>query len=229
MASLEALEALQAATAELKPSSRTRSRARAMLYGRPAESAFKELPASAPTAVLPMAKVPEVRGNGGATAAAGSSAAAATVGVPKAAGGLMVSGAKAMRDRLEGKKLLHGSAKIRSLMPRGAFGLQLKVPKRKEFGEEGAEGDAAHEAAMERFSIKEFGSTHVKESTILVRMQRVGAFGWWLQLNHYGKYVEWFVTEGARGKERNIVAVERRKEREGGRDARRTKGSKTVV
>ena len=61
---------------------------------------------------------------------------------------------------------------------------------------------------MQGFSIKEFGSTCAKESTILVRMQRVGAFGWWLQLNHYGKYVEWFVTQGERGKERNIVALE---------------------
>ena len=41
------------------------------------------------------------------------------------------------------------------------------------------------------------------------RMQRVGLFGWWMQLNHYGCYVEWHVTESLRGKERCMVAVER--------------------
>ena len=123
-------------------------------------------------------------------------------------GGLMVSGAKQLRDQLEGKKRLHGSEKVRRMMPQGSFGLKLKVPKRKTFGVEGEEGDAAHAAAMAAFSIKEFGSTSVKASTIDVRMQRVGAFGWWLELNHYGKYVVWSITEGAHGKERCMVAVE---------------------
>ena len=42
-------------------------------------------------------------------------------------------------------------------------GLKTKVPKRKEFGAVGAEGDAAHMAAMKEFSVKEFGSTHRKK------------------------------------------------------------------
>ena len=167
------------------------------------------------TTVPPMVETPEAMQSGGATTVvaetpeAMQSGGATTALASTAKGGLMVSGAKAMRDQLEGKKMLHGAAKIRGMLPRGALGLQLKVPKRIRFGNEGDEGDAAHEAAMQRFSVKEFGSTSTKDSTILVRMQRVGAFGWWLQLNHYGKFVEWYVTEGERGKERKIVAVER--------------------
>ena len=54
-----------------------------------------------------------------------------------------------------------------------------KVPKRKEFGEAGAEGDAAHVAAIKQLSVKEFGSTHVQGESIDRRMRCVGLFGYW--------------------------------------------------
>ena len=62
------------------------------------------------------------------------------------------------------------TAKITGLMPHGSGGLKTKVPKRKDFGVEGAEGDAAHTAAMKQFSVKEFGSTHVQGKSIDRRM-----------------------------------------------------------
>ena len=68
------------------------------------------------TTSLSMAEVPESMGSGSAPTAPVSNAV-----VPMASGGVMVSGAKAMRDQLEGKKLLHGAAKIRRMLPRGAF------------------------------------------------------------------------------------------------------------
>ena len=64
-------------------------------------------------------------------------------------------------------------------------------------GAEGEEGDVAHAAAMKQFSISEFGSSHVQDRTIDDRMCEVGLFGYWLELNHYGKYVEWRVADGA--------------------------------
>lgn len=122
---------------------------------------------------------------------------------------LMVVGTAQRSDQLESKKLFRPSSKINPLMPRGSRGLNSKVPRRKDFGEEGEEGDAAHEAAMSTFSIKEFGSTHVKDGTIDSRMGRVGVFGHWLELNMYGKYVVWHVKETAHGKERCMVALDR--------------------
>ena len=118
-------------------------------------------------------------------------------------------GAAQRREDLEAKKLFRPAAKITALMPFGGAGLQLKVPKRKDYGEEGEEGDAAHAAAMKQFSVKEFGNSHVEQRVIDARMGRVGQFGFWLHLNHYGKYVEWQVAEGPHGKARCMVAVER--------------------
>ena len=69
--------------------------------------------------------------------------------------------------------------------------------KRKDYGDEGEDGDKAHSAAMKEFGIKEFGSSHVKGETIECRMNYVGLFGHWLQRNKYGKYVEWRVSHGA--------------------------------
>ena len=58
------------------------------------------------------------------------------------------------------------------------------MPKREDFGAEGAEGDSAHAAAMKQFSISEFGSSHVQDRTIDDRMCEVGLFGFWLEKNN---------------------------------------------
>ena len=104
------------------------------------------------------------------------------------------------REQLESKKFANGgfrrASKINPLLPRGGAGLKTKVPKRKTFGEEGEEGDAAHAAAMKEFKLTEFGSSHAQDRTIDDRMCEVGLFGFWLEKNHYGVYVEWHVTEG---------------------------------
>ena len=114
---------------------------------------------------------------------------------------VVVQGAVQRREQLESKKFgsggFRGASKINALLPRGGAGLKTKVPKRKDFGAEGAEGDSAHAAAMKQFSISEFGSSHVQDRTIDDRMCEVGLFGFWLKKNNYGKYVEWHVTDGA--------------------------------
>ena len=83
------------------------------------------------------------------------------------------------------------------MLPRGGAGLKAKVPKRKDYGDEGGDGDAAHSAAMREFGILEFGSSHVKDETIATRMNYIGLFGYWLQLNKYGKLIEWRIGHGA--------------------------------
>lgn len=55
---------------------------------------------------------------------------------------------------------------IAGLMPPGAKGLKSKVPKRIDFGAEGAEGDAAHEVMMNEFSIAGFGADHAQDRTL---------------------------------------------------------------
>ena len=98
------------------------------------------------------------------------------------------------------RSFVHGgfrdSHKVTGLQPRGGAGLKAKVPKRKDYGDEGDEGDTAHGAAMKEFSLAEFGCSHVQDHTLDLRMQRVGLFGHWLQLNKYGKHVEWKVSDG---------------------------------
>ena len=69
------------------------------------------------------------------------------------------------RDMLEGKMAFRPFAKIAALMPRGGAQMQVAVPKRKEFGDEGDLGDAAHEAVMQRFSLHSFGTSHVQHRT----------------------------------------------------------------
>ena len=61
------------------------------------------------------------------------------------------------------------------LMPQGGAGLKKTVPRRKHFGAEGEEGDAAHATAMKQFSIKEFGETHAQVSSRAERSRDVGA------------------------------------------------------
>ena len=170
MASLELLQASSGESREERRAAWHASRER-MLRSENEEQLVVEAAPSTTTIVVRHEAVAGMGTTGGATRTTESAA---------STGGLMVSGAKQLRDQLEGKKRLHGSEKVRRMMPQGSFGLKLKVPKRKTFGVEGEEGDAAHAAAMAAFSIKEFGSTSVKASTIDVRMQRVGAFGWWL-------------------------------------------------
>ena len=74
------------------------------------------------------------------------------------AGGDVVQGAAQRRDQLASKMFSNGgfreTAQITGLMPQGSGGLKTKVPKRKDFGVKGAEGDAAHTAAMKQFSVK---------------------------------------------------------------------------
>ena len=112
---------------------------------------------------------------------------------------MVVVGAKQRAEQLDGKKFVNGgfrdSHKVTRLQPRGGAGLKSKVPKRKNFGDEGDEGDAAHGAAMKEFSLAEFGSSHVQDYTIDLRMRRVGLFGHWLELNKYGKHVVWKVSD----------------------------------
>ena len=127
--------------------------------------------------------------------------------------GAVVQGATQRAEQLSAKKFANGgfreSKKISRLQPRGSAGLKSKVPKRKDFGAEGDDGDAAHAAAMKDFSISEFGSSHVQERTTDERMCNVALFGFWLERNKYGKFVEWRVSSGARGSERCVIAVER--------------------
>ena len=123
------------------------------------------------------------------------------------------SGASTQHE-LESKLFTHGgfreTAKIEGLLPHGGGGLKSKVPKRKEFGEVGEAGDAAHEAAMQESSLKEFGSTHVQDKTIDGRMLHVGLFGHWLERNNYGKMLEWHVQKRkAKRPARCMVACER--------------------
>ena len=74
---------------------------------------------------------------------------------------VMVQGAAQRSQQLQSKIFGHGghrpTSTIAGMMPRGGAGLKQKVPKRKEFGPEGEDGDAAHQAAMREFSLKEFG------------------------------------------------------------------------
>jgi hypothetical protein len=81
------------------------------------------------------------------------------------------------------------SAVVGDMLLRGGRELKNKVPKRKDYGAEGADGDEAHAAAMKEFSISEFSGSHVKKETFDRRMGHVGMFGYWLELNCYGKYV----------------------------------------
>ena len=114
-------------------------------------------------------------------------------------GNAVVQGAAQRREQLESKMFLNGgcrsSGTVAGLLPYGGAGLKTSVPKRKNFGKEGIEGDAAHVAAMKEFSVKEFGTTHVQGKSIDRRMANVGLFGYWREQNNYGKFVEWHVKQ----------------------------------
>ena len=94
-------------------------------------------------------------------------------------GGVVVQGAVQRYGQLESKLFKNGgfreSSKIVPLMPQGGAGLKKTVPRRKHFGAEGEEGDAAHATAMKQFSIKEFGETHAQVSSRAERSRDVGA------------------------------------------------------
>ena len=154
--------------------------------------------AEAAAAGLPRAQPPP-----SGESAGGASVTALTTGTA------VVPGAVQRCEQLESKKAFRPAATISGLMPEGGSNLQTKVPKRKDFGEEGEDGDAAHATAMEQFSLKEFGATHVQGRAIHERMSRVGLFGEWMRRNNYGRYVEWRVTHGENGMERCMVAVYR--------------------
>jgi len=118
-----------------------------------------------------------------------------------AQGGAVVTGAVRRSEQVSQKLFASGgfreTSKIKKLLPRGSAGLKAKVPKRKDFGAEGEEGDLAHAQAMKELGILEFGAAHVKDETMETRMNYVGLFGHWLQRNNYGKLVEWRVSHGA--------------------------------
>ena len=74
------------------------------------------------------------------------------------AGGAVVQGAAQRREQLETKKFSMGGFRGSDHQPTAAAwwcwtaGLKTKVPKRKDFGAEGAEGDTAHALAPARVS-----------------------------------------------------------------------------
>jgi hypothetical protein len=79
----------------------------------------------------------------------------------------LVSGAQERCQQLKDKQgTMRPTRMITSLMPPGSLGLQSKLPRRKDFGTEGAEGDAAHEMAMKEFKLNDFGSSHVQDRTL---------------------------------------------------------------
>ena len=86
-----------------------------------------------------------------------------------AVAGVVVQGAVQRCGQLETKLFKHGgfreTSKIVPLMPQGGAGLKTSVPRRKDFGDEGEDGDAAHATAMKQFSIKEFGESHAQVSS----------------------------------------------------------------
>jgi hypothetical protein len=98
----------------------------------------------------------------------------------------MVQGAVERRKCVEAKMFTNGgfrsSSVVGKMLPHGGAGLKNKVPKRKDYGAEGADGDEAHAAAMKEFSIADFGGDHVQGLTFERRMGFVGLYGWWLEL-----------------------------------------------
>ena len=160
MASLEALRAANAVRSRIDRVNAREVARKAMLEPGDDSVHVLETPAVA-VGGLPTARVPEA-----ATVRAGKTSidvmAAASTRVVAASTGVMVVGAKQRHDQLDRKKQFFPSAVIDGIMPYGSAGLELKVPRRKLFGDEGPDGDAAHQAAMEHFSVKEFGSTHVQ-------------------------------------------------------------------
>ena len=122
----------------------------------------------------------------------------------------IVKAAQERASALEGKMAFRSNSAIAGLLPYGGGALELKVPKRKDFGPEGKEGDEQHQAAMKFFSLKEFGTSHVQERTILARFGCVGLFGDWLEQNVYGAFVEWRIgSEPSAATSRVAVPVER--------------------
>ena len=69
----------------------------------------------------------------------------------------IVQGSKVRRDELMSKTFNNGGcreyAAITSLLPSGSGGMHHAIPRRKDFGAEGAEMDEAHAAAMLQFSV----------------------------------------------------------------------------
>ena len=97
--------------------------------------------------------------------------------------GVVVAGAKQRAEQLDSKKFVHGgfrdSHKVTGLQPRGGAGLKAKVPKRKDFGDEGDEGDAVHGAAMKELSLADFGCSHVQDRTLRRGVRgEVGTIRW---------------------------------------------------
>lgn len=124
-------------------------------------------------------------------------------------GALVVQGAVQRCKQLEDKKAFRDSAAISGLQTAGSSKLKSKVPKRVEYGEAGDAGDAAHAAAMEEFSVKEFGSSHVQDRTLQKRKKNVGLFGDWLEQNNYGPFVKWELTADGEATNKCMLAVER--------------------
>ena len=105
--------------------------------------------------------------------------------------GALVQVAQQKTSALEGKKAFRLPNKIDELLPYGGGNLEVKTPKRKNFGPEGAKGDEEHTEAMMQLSLTGFSSSHVQDRTIKNRFADVGLFGDWLEQNNYGKYIDW--------------------------------------
>lgn len=104
-----------------------------------------------------------VGGENGVSCAAGEGGERGAIGESAA----VVCGVKQRCEQLWDKKgTMRPTSSIAGLMPPGSLGLKTKLPRRKTFGAEGAEGDAAHEMAMKEFKLKEFGSAHVQGRTL---------------------------------------------------------------
>ena len=117
--------------------------------------------------------------------------------------GVVVAGAKQRAEQLDSKKFVNGdfrdSHKDTRLQPRGGAGLKAKVPKRKDFGDEGDEGDAAHGAAMKELSLADFGCSHVQDRTLRRGVRgEVGTIRWCDAPPRKGKSVH-RERRGARG------------------------------
>ena len=90
----------------------------------------------------------------------------------------VVCGQKLRYQQLKDKLgTMRPTSTIAGLMPPGTKGLKSKVPKRIDFGAEGAEGDAAHEVMMNEFSVAGFGADHAQDRT-LDAVSMHGAWTW---------------------------------------------------
>ena len=83
-----------------------------------------------------------------------STALALPLATPAECGAMVVHAAAAGRAQLAAKKATRPTAAIDALLPPGGGHLGASIPRRRDFGPEGADGDAAHETAMHAFKLR---------------------------------------------------------------------------